>query len=653
MRPLILTKVAMSPIPAGSAVAKRPKAPPRPRAAFAPAKKLEIGRNRGDNPGMEFKRIENYGVIGDLNTAALVGMDGSIDFMCFPHFDSPTIFAALLDDEKGGRFSLGPECEGIRHKQLYLPESNVLLTRFLAEDGVAEVSDFMPIERLGHAHDLVRRAKVVRGQMRFRMLCDPRFDYARAGHKVERKNGSLLFISDGPDKTVLRLRSETPVRVENGAAVAEFDLRAGETAAFILEDGRGSAEQSPSSASDYVSESFKETVNFWQEWIRKSLYKGRWREMVNRSALTLKLLTSGPYGSIVAAPTFGLPEEVGGVRNWDYRFTWIRDASFTLYALMRLGYSSEATAFMRWIEERCRELDPGNPLQVMYRIDGGHHLPETILSHLAGYRGSQPVRIGNQASNQLQLDIYGELMDSVYISNKFAEPISYDFWCNLSRLIDWVCEHWRLPDEGIWEVRGGRQEFLYSRVMCWVAIDRGIRLAYKRSFPAPLERWLRVRDEIYRDVYEHFWDEELKTFVQYKGAKTVDAAALLMPLVKFIGPSDPRWRSTLDVINRELNEDSLIYRYNVLRGADTGFPGREGTFSMCSFWNVECLARAGDLKLARFYFEKALGYANHLGLYAEELSLQGEQLGNFPQAFTHMALISAAYRLDRSLDGTV
>ncbi|MHC1769893.1 MAG: glycoside hydrolase family 15 protein [Verrucomicrobiia bacterium] len=600
---------------------------------------------------MEYNRIENYGVVGDLNTVALVGMDGSIDFMCFPFFDSPTVFAAILDERKGGRFSLAPEVHNPRHTQMYLPESNVLLTRFLAEEGVAEVSDFMPIEQLGHAHDLVRRAKVVRGEMRFRMVCNPRFDYARATHRVQPTNSGLLFISDGPDGTVLRLRSEVPLRVENGAAVAEFKLRAGETAAFILEDGSGQPEDSPSAGADYVSESFKQTINFWQDWIRKSLYRGRWRETVNRSALTLKMLTFAPQGSIVAAPTFGLPEEIGGVRNWDYRFAWIRDASFTVYALMRLGYTSETAAFMRWIEARCHELEPGNPLRVMYRINGGHELPETVLTHLDGYRDSRPVRIGNDASHQLQLDIYGELMDSVYIYNKSAEAISYDLWQNLARLIDWVCDHWHLPDEGIWEVRGGRQEFLHSRVMCWVAVDRGIRLANKRSFPAPLDRWLRVRDAIYRDVYENFWDEELQTFVQYKGAKAVDAAALLMPLVKFISSRDPRWLSTLNVINRELSEDSLIYRYNVLRGADTGFPGREGTFSMCSFWNVECLARAGDVKQARLNFEKALGYANHLGLYAEELGLQGEQLGNFPQAFTHMALISAAYRLDRSLDG--
>ena len=352
---------------------------------------------------------------------------------------------------------------------------------------------------------------------------------------------------------------------------------------------------------------------------------------------------------MIAAATFGLPEEIGGERNWDYRYTWIRDASFTIYALMRLGYTGEATAFIRWIEARCAELKDNMPLQVMYAIDGRHDLQETILTHFEGYKRSRPVRIGNGAHDQLQLDIYGELMDSVYIYNKMAEPISYDFWLNLIRLIDWVCKNWQRPDEGIWEVRGGAHEFLYSRVMCWVAIDRGIRLAQKRSFPAPLDQWVKIRDEIYRDVYETFWNSKLRTFVQFKGSKAVDAAALLMPLVKFIGPNDPRWRSTLRTINEKLVIDSLVYRYKIMEGADTGVPGGEGTFSMCSFWNVECLAREGDLKLARFLFEKSLGYSNHLGLYSEELGLAGQQLGNFPQAFTHLGLISAAHFLDEKL----
>jgi GH15 family glucan-1,4-alpha-glucosidase len=595
-----------------------------------------------------YKPIESYGLIGDLNTTALVGMDGSIDFMCFPRIDSPTIFAALLDHKKGGRFLLAPQLKRPTHKQLYLPDSNILLSRFLAEEGMAEVSDFMPIAGLGHQHALVRRAKCIRGEIPFLMICEPRFDYGRASHKIHRKKNEILFLSNGPDKTVLRLRSDVPVQVRNGAAVAEFKLRSGEKAAFVLEDASGEAD-SPSSAPDYVAESFKQTMDFWRNWVAHSRYRGRWRTIVNRSALTLKLLTSAQHGSIVAAPTFGLPEQIRGVRNWDYRYTWIRDASFTIYALMRLGYTEEATAFMRWIEARCAELKDHMPLQLMYAVDGRQDLEETTLGHFEGYRKSRPVRVGNGAHDQLQLDIYGELMDSVYLYNKFIELISYDFWLNLTRLIDWVCENWQRPDQGIWEVRGGAHEFLYSRVMCWVAIDRGIRLAQKRSFPAPLSRWMGARDQIYREVYETFWDEELQTFVQYRGSKTVDASALLMPLVKFIGPNDPRWRSTLKTINETLVEDSLVYRYNIMKGADTGFPGGEGTFSMCSFWNVECLARSGDLKLARFHFEKNLGYANHLGLFSEELGLAGEQLGNFPQAFTHLGLISAAHYLDRKL----
>jgi len=600
--------------------------------------------------GGGYKPIEQYGIIGDLETAALVGVDGSIDFMCFPQFDSPTVFAALLDQHKGGRFHLAPCIEDARHKQLYLPESNVLLTRFLSEAGMAEVSDFMAVRPLGHEHDLVRRAKCIRGNIPFEMRCEPRFDYGRAEHRVEKKTHEVLFISQGKDHTVLRLRSSVPLQVQNGVAVAEFKLRSGEHAAFILEDGAEPG-SSRSAAPNYVTESFKETMNFWRDWVGRSQYKGRWREMVNRSALTLKLLTSARYGSMVAAPTFGLPEQVGGVRNWDYRFTWIRDASFTIYALMRLGYTAEATAFMRWIEARCGELKPGRPLQVMYGIDGRHNLDEIQLRHFEGYKRSAPVRIGNGAYDQLQLDIYGELMDSVYIYNKSAELISYDFWQNLTKLINWVCNNWRRPDEGIWEVRGGAHQFLYSRVMSWVAVDRGIRLAQKRSFPAPLSNWMRVRDEIYRDVYHRFWDHKLGSFVQYQGAKTVDGSALLMPLVRFIGPNDPRWRSTLRVINQNLVEDSLVYRYNIFKGAKTGFPGGEGTFSMCSFWNVECLARAGDLQQARLYLEKTFGYANHLGLYSEELGLNGDHLGNFPQAFTHLGLISAVHLLNRRLEG--
>ena len=440
-----------------------------------------------------YQPIENYGVVGNLQTVALVGMNGSIDFLCFPYFDSPSVFAALLDHEKGGRFQITPLLDSPNLKQFYIVDTNILLTRFLSEGAVAEISDFMPISvsRDDHSKEdtptqLVRRVKTVRGEMRCRMVCAPRFDYARAKHRVEQPSEhELLFIVEGDGGLVLRLRSpDVPLRHENGDAIIEFTLGHEKSAAFVLEEVRP-GEESRSATEHFVAESFKETMNFWRDWIGHSTYKGRWREMVNRSALTLKMLTSQRYGSIAAAATFGLPEVIGQGRNWDYRYTWIRDASFTLYGLNRLGYNDEAAAFMSWVEARCRELKPDGGLQLMYGLDGRHDLAALTLDHLEGYRGSRPVRIGNGAYDQLQLDIYGELMDSIYLFNKFGRPIDYDFWQDITRLVDWVCRNYRQPDEGIWEVRGGKQQFLYSRLMCWVAVDRGIRLAEKRSLPPP------------------------------------------------------------------------------------------------------------------------------------------------------------------------
>ena len=595
---------------------------------------------------MDYQPIEDYGVIGDLTTAALVSTAASIDFMCFPHFDSPTVFAALLDARRGGHFQIVPQSGEFKHRQRYFPDTNILLTRFLGESGIAEISDFMAMPHPDHQHNLVRRVKVVRGEINFRMVCAPKFDYGRVSHTIEKKPHEIIFVPAGKSLPALRLRSSVPLKNENGAAVAGFKLRAGQTAWFILENAQG---ESPSAHADYVSDAFKETMNFWLGWVAKSKYRGRWRETVNRSALTLKLLTSQPHGSIVAAPTFGLPEKIGGERNWDYRYTWIRDASFTLYALMRLGYTEEAQAFMRWMEQRCHELKPGRPLQAMYRIDGKRELPENILKNFEGYKRSSPVRIGNAAAGQLQLDIYGELLDSILIYDRHGEPISYDFWMNLTTLVDWVCKNWRKSDNGIWEVRGGTRPFLYSRAMCWITIDRAMKLAQRRSFPAPLVRWHKIRDEIYQNIYKTFWHPGLKSFVQYQGAQTVDASSLLLPLVKFINPTDPRWCQTLAAIQKQLVEDSLVYRYLPRKAAPDGLRGGEGTFSMCSFWYVECLTRAGDLKQARFIFEKALGYANHLGLYAEQLGPYGEHLGNYPQALSHIALISAAWNLDERL----
>ncbi len=597
---------------------------------------------------MSFLPIQDYGVVGDLHTVALIGINGSVDFLCYPRFDSPTIFAALLDPDRGGSFQLSPEMDDAAHKQLYLPDSNILLTRFLSTHGVAEVSDFMPLESPPRPGNLVRRAKSVRGRISFRMVFQPRFNYGRSDHRVQKTGDGWVFSSEGPDAVCVRLRSTVPLRLRGGAAVAEFKLRAEEHASFILEDATPDADN-PAAAPHYVSEAFKATMNYWRNWISHCRYQGRWRETVHRSAMVLKLLTYAPEGSIVAAPTFSLPEEIGGVRNWDYRYTWIRDSAFALQALMRLGFTEEATAFMNWIEKRCGDCTRDRPLQVLYGIEGRRDLDEEVLQHFEGYKRSRPVRIGNAAHRQLQLDIYGELMDAIHQYNHYGEPISYQLWTQLRTMIDWVAKVWRKPDESIWEVRSGPQEFLFSKIMCWVALDRGIRLAGQRSFPAPLERWLRLRDSIFNDVYEHYWNPALRTFVQYRGAKTLDASTLMMPMVGFISPRDPRWRSTLDIIQKRLVEDSLVYRYHVFKGHQDGLPGSEGTFSMCSFWNVDALTGVGDLRQARFVFEKALGFANHLGLFSEELGQSGEHLGNFPQVFTHAALINAAWSLDQRL----
>ncbi len=501
--------------------------------------------------------IENHGIVGNLRTAALIGLDGAVNFLCWPRFDSPTIFASLLDDERGGCFELIPVLDDPRHRQLYLPDTNVLLTRFLSPDGVAEISDFMTIEDLDAGSRLVRRVKAVRGSIHFRMRCMPRLDYARLTPEIRAEAGKVIFM--GGDNLALRLRASVPVDV-------------------------------------------------------------------------------------------GLPEEIGGIRNWDYRYTWLRDAAFTIYAFLRLGHVEEANAFVRWLGERGSRCGADGTLHLMYTLDGRAVLTEAELPHLRGYRGSAPVRIGNAALKQLQLDIYGELMDALYLSDKYGEQVSWQTWLGITRSMKWLTHNWQRPDEGIWEVRGGRREFLYSRLMCWVAFDRAIRLARKRGLPAPLVDWLETRDAIYQEIHAKFWDSQQGAFVQSKGSTALDASCLLMPLVRFVSPTDPRWLSTLKAIGDRLLDDSLVYRYSSDAGID-GLRGGEGTFNICTFWYVECLARAGDVKQARFLFEKMLGYANHVGLFSEELGPAGEHLGNFPQAFTHLSLISAAYYLDRALSG--
>jgi GH15 family glucan-1,4-alpha-glucosidase len=598
---------------------------------------------------MAYLPIEDYGIIGDLHTAALVGRNGSIDWLCFPHLDSPSVFAALLDDAKGGRFQIAPGQSGVTCKQLYFPDTNVLITRFLSSQGVGELCDFMPVAGTAeevHRHRLIRRVSVVRGRMEFRLSCRPAFDYARARHEVEVQPGGAVFRSS---RLALGLASSIPIRREEDGVAGIFGLAEGETASFVLQviqpgEGCGSCLSEAE-----LEGAFRTTVAYWRRWLAGCQYRGRWREMVSRSALVLKLLTFEPTGAIVAAATASLPGGLVAGRNWDYRYTWVRDASFTLYALLRIGFTQEARHFMDWLQARAGELEPDGSLQIMYGIDGRHRLPEEILDHLEGYRRIGPVRIGNAAHAQLQLDIYGELMDSVYLFNKYGTPISHDLWVNLRRMLNWVCDHWEEPDDGIWEVRSGRQHFVYSKLMCWVALDRGLRLADKRSFPAEREHWQRTRDAIYEEIMAKGWNPARRAFVQAYGSQALDASVLLMPLVFFLSPTDPRMLSTLEAIQRELVSDSLVHRYDQ-RLVPDGLQGEEGTFSICTFWLVEALTRAGRLEEARLMFDKMLGYANHLGLYAEQIGPHGEALGNFPQAFTHLSLISAAYNLDRALD---
>ena len=606
---------------------------------------------------MAYQPIENHGLIGDLHTVALVGMDGSVDWFCFPHFDSPSVFAAILDDEKGGRFQICPTRDDPLYKQFYWPDTNVLVTRFLTRDGVGEITDYMPVALAAddpRRHQLVRWVQVVRGSMEFCLECRPAFNYGRDPHTAHVVAGGACFESPGLS---MGLGTREKLRVDGSRVVSQFTLQEGQTASFAFGEVKNrdcGILLGGSEARDLIDK----TELFWRQWLSQCTYRGRWREMVRRSALTLKLLTFEPTGAIVAAPTCSLPEGIGGERNWDYRYTWIRDAAFTLYGLMRIGFTDAAREFMDWLEARCHELNPDGSLQVMYGINGRHTLTEEVLDHFEGHKGSRPVRIGNGAYNQMQLDIYGELMDSVYLYNKYGSPISYDLWGHLEKLVNWVCDNWTRADEGIWEVRGGQQQFVYSKLMCWVAIDRGLRLADKRSFPAPRPRWVKVRDQIYKEIMARGWSVSRRAFVQHYGSESLDASNLMMPLVFFLSPSDPRNIGNLEATlqppaNGGLVSNSLVYRYNVKETAD-GLTGEEGTFNICTFWLVEALTRAGRtdrrmLHRARMMFEEMLGYTNHLGLYAEQTGRSGEALGNFPQALTHLALISAAFNLNRAL----
>ncbi|MBL6929582.1 MAG: glycoside hydrolase family 15 protein [Rhodospirillales bacterium] len=612
---------------------------------------------------MTYLPIENYGMVGDLHTVALVGINGSVDWLCVPHFDSPSVFSAILDDKKGGHFRISPKSNHVTCKQFYWPDTNVLVTRFLSPQGAAELTDFMPVEEGELAPDehrcrhLIRRVTAMRGTIELQMECRPAFNFARDDHNLEIDDNGAIFRSRD---LVLRLDTDVPLEADGDHAICKFELTEGETAVFVLSEADEDNVEGVILSNHEAETKFRETIGYWRNWISKCTYKGRWRETVKRSALALKLMTFEPTGAIVAAPTCSLPEGIGGERNWDYRYTWIRDSAFVVYAFLRLGFTKEAERFMHFLQRYCLTdmATENGPLQIMYGIDGRNELTEETLDHLDGYMGSRPVRVGNAAYNQLQLDIYGELLDAVYLYNKYGAPISYDFWQSLKTFVNWVCENWHREDEGVWETRGGRQHFVYSKLMCWVTLDRALRLAEKRSFPADRERWLKVRDEIYEEIMSKGWNRERQAFVQHYDSDSLDAANLTMPLVFFLSPTDPRMLKTLDATLKNpakggLVSNSLVYRYNNKETSD-GLKGNEGTFNICTFWLVEALTRAGTHKRelldeARLMFERMLGFTNHVRLYAEETGYHGEALGNFPQAFTHLALISAAVNLDRAL----
>jgi GH15 family glucan-1,4-alpha-glucosidase len=593
---------------------------------------------------MGYLPIEEHGIIGDLHTAALVGTDGTIDWLCLPAFDSPSVFASILDDERGGHFSLRPEGY-TRSQQLYLPDTNVLLTRFVTPEGVAEVLDFMPIEDDREVrHDLIRDIRAIRGRVTVALECRPAFDYARQEHTIEFIESGVIFRGAG---TVLNLASVVPLKEgPNRSAVARFELKEGESAAFVLHrlDEREEPREAPGRSE--CQELLQGTLEYWRRWISKSTYSGRWREIVNRSALALKLMIYDPTGALVAAPTMALPQTMEGAYNWDYRYTWLRDAAFAMFVLIRIGFRDEAHKFMDWLQERCR--GSGGLLQPIYGIDGRTVIDKDELHHLSGYRDSSPVRVGNGIYDQLQLDLYGAVLDAAYLYNKYSAPLDYEDWQSLRSLLGWLSENWHQPDAGMWDDRGSREQFVSSKVFSWVALDRGIRLAHQRGLPADEDIWIDQRDAIYEEVMSKGWNAKKGSFVRHYGSEALDASLLLMPVVEFVGPTDPRWLATLHRLHRELTHGVLVERYE--GGYATDGPADDhGAFGVCSFWMVECLTRAGHLQEARLALEKMFSYANDLQLYAEKIGYSGEALGNFPHAFAHMSLITAAVRLDWAL----
>ncbi|KAM0345242.1 hypothetical protein ACHAPU_006640 [Fusarium lateritium] len=656
---------------------------------------LPGGSRRSQTGG--YLPIEDYGMIGNMHTCALVGIDGSIDYMCWPDFDSPSVFCRLLDKDKGGHFFISPPPDvSCTTKQQYLPSSCILQTRSIHEDGVVDVVDFFPRPRSTQVTTrgvklnawreatkvqdelkkwLVRRVECIRGSMSLDIELFPSFNYGRDEHETtlfqethcatDAKSRAATFRSSDTqlqlDVAIERAENETSCPlvtfrkekrpgIHGEGLVANIRIEEGQTISFVL---RNDSQQhvTDNITIDVLDAQQHATQSFWYNFIAQSNYKGRWREVVSRSLMILKMMTYEPTGAIIAAPTFSIPEAIGGGRNWDYRYSWIRDSSFTIYILLRLGFKAEADAYMEFIMERfVHSRGPDGGLPIMFTIRGETDIPELTLDHLEGYRGSSPVRIGNGAAFHQQFDIYGELMDAIYLYNKYGKPVPWDVWKAVRDILE--------PDMSIWEVRNNKQHFTYSQIMLWVAFDRGLRLADKRCFPCHNRtKWMEARDNLYERVMEKGWNDEMKCFVQSFESRTMlDSSILIAPLVFFISPCDPRFLSTLDRIllppeKGGLTSTGLVYRYDT-ELSDDGVGGQEGAFSMCTFWLVEAMTRAAVyepkyLVRAVNLFENMLGFSNHLCMFSEEIARSGEQLGNTPQAFSHLALISAAFNLDR------
>ncbi|HCP23485.1 MAG TPA: hypothetical protein DIT90_05085 [Dehalococcoidia bacterium] len=612
---------------------------------------------------LPYKPIEQYGLIGDMHGSALVGTDGSIDWCCIPRFDSPAVFSCLLDAEKGGYFKLAP-ANVTETGRRYRPDTNILETSFTTSTGSGTLTDFMTVHRhsvmphgpLEIATDqrVVRILECTEGRLDFELDCYPRFDYGTIVPHATLSNPNTGMAHGGSE--AVSFYCSDRLTVMNDGFRSRGAIFEGEKLYATVSYQPSFSHHSQPLNPEGLEQELADTAAFWEEWSSRCTFKGQHHEAVLRSALTLKALTYAPSGGLVAAPTTSLPEITGGSRNWDYRYTWIRDATFALYALSIIGYTGEASAFKDWLEWSTS--GRAHDLQVMYGLGGERRLTEIEVPELDGYKGSKPVRIGNGAYSQFQLDIYGEIMDSAHIFRKFGGIIDPEYWEHLRRVVTFVTAHWQKPDEGIWETRNGREHFVFSKVMCWVAMDRAIKAARSMGLPGDVDTWERVRDEIWDEVVTKGYSEERRSFVQSYGSNNLDASVLIIPLVGFMPATDPKMRSTIKAIRAELtNAQGFVYRYvdfddGVKQAAGVG--GTEGTFTICTFWLADNLIHLGELDEARKLFEAAMGCANDLGLFSEEYdSSTDTMLGNFPQAFSHLAMISTAVQLQQAEDGTL